>query len=112
MQCHAQCTGCKVSYCAYSCTSLPFCPSALLAGWRAFLACPRTAHSAIFTLSVARLGRYGGGVPPAALAVARQPSLVVRGQRAAGAHPAAAETPLCFSSLVSPDFEQRIFFVK
>ena len=90
------------------------CPSALLpcwlAGWRALLACPRTAHSAIFTLSVARHGRYGGSVPPAALAVARQPSLVVRGQRAAGAHPAAAETPLCFSSLVSPDFEQRIFF--
>ena len=92
------------------------CPSALLAcwltGWREFLACPRTAHSAIFTLSVARLGRYGGSVPPAALAVARQPSLVVRGQCAAGAHPAAAETPLCFSSLVSPDFEQSIFFMK
>ena len=111
MQCHAQ----GVKRLTVRIAAL-VCPAALLpcwlAGWRALLACPRTAHSAIFTLSVARLGRYGDIVPPAALAVARQPSLVVRGQRAAGAHPAAAETPLCFSSLVSPDFEQRIFFVK
>ena len=28
---------------------------------------------------------------------------------AAGAHPAAAKTPLCFSSLVSPDFERSFF---
>ena len=111
MQCHAQCTGCKVSYCAYICTSLPFCPASWLAGAHFWPArAPPTLP--LFTLSVARLGRYGGSVPPAAIAVARQPSLVVRGQCAAGAHPAAAETPLCFSSLVSPDFEQRIFFVK